>query len=106
LAHATSSTRFHLAPFKGNVGGSFPRFDPTQPLDLLRFGGGQTFASVQRLLLDTQNQGGISIIEESRAADARAERLLNDLQLLPITPRLHEAAPEFAAQSECRTLGN
>ncbi len=38
-----------------------------------------------------------SLIEQSRSADLRAERLLNQLQLLPITPELREVARDFAA---------
>jgi signal transduction histidine kinase/FixJ family two-component response regulator len=38
-----------------------------------------------------------SLIEQSRAADLRAERLLNNLQLLPIGPELRKVAREFAA---------
>ena len=38
-----------------------------------------------------------SLIEESRSADLQAERLLNQLQLLPITPELRRVARDFAA---------
>ena len=38
-----------------------------------------------------------SLIEQSRAADLEAERLVNQLQLLPITPELRHAARDFAA---------
>ena len=37
-----------------------------------------------------------ALIEQSRAADLSAERLQNQLQLLPITPALRTAAREFA----------
>jgi signal transduction histidine kinase/ActR/RegA family two-component response regulator len=37
-----------------------------------------------------------SLINESRSADLRAERLLNDLQLLPIAPELRKVARDFA----------
>jgi signal transduction histidine kinase/AmiR/NasT family two-component response regulator len=39
-----------------------------------------------------------SLIEQSRSADLRAERLLNDLQLLPVEPGLRRIARDFAAE--------
>jgi signal transduction histidine kinase/ActR/RegA family two-component response regulator len=39
-----------------------------------------------------------SLIEQSRSADLRAERLLNQLQLLPIEPELLRDARDFAAK--------
>jgi hypothetical protein len=94
--------KFHLAPFKGNVGGTFPGFDPTQPLDLLRFGGGQTFASVQRILLDTQNQGGISnmpfVVKQANATEMRFVMWIEELA------GSTDAAPKFQLQYAQRVL--
>jgi hypothetical protein len=94
--------KFHLAPFKGNVGGTFPGFDPAQPLDLLRFGGGQTFASVQRILLDTQNQGGISnmpfVIKQANATEMRFVMWIEELE------GSTAAAPKFQLQYAQRVL--
>jgi hypothetical protein len=94
--------QFHLAPFKGNVGGTFPGFDPTQPLDLLGSGGGQPFLSVQRILVDTHQHGGISnmpfVVRQANATEMRFAMWIEELQ------GSTAAAPQFQLQYAQRVL--
>jgi hypothetical protein len=94
--------KFHLAPFKGDVGAEFTGFDPTQPLDLLGFGGGQPLLSVQRVILDTQHHGGISnmpfVVKEANATEMRFVMWIEELQ------GSTAAAPKFQLQYAQRVL--
>ncbi len=94
--------KFHDTPFLGNVPAPFPGFDPTQPLELLRFGGGQSFKSVQRIILDTANQGGISnmpfVVKQANATEMRFVLWIEELEAS--TP----AVPKFQIQYAQRVL--
>jgi hypothetical protein len=94
--------KFHDAPFKGNVPGNFVGFDPTQPLDLLRVSGGQNFAGVTRILLDTKNRGGISnmpfIVKQADAVEMRFVMWIEELE------GSTAAAPKFQLQYAQRVL--
>jgi hypothetical protein len=94
--------KFHDAPFMGNVPAPFAGFDPTRPLDLLRFGGGQSFQSVQRIILDTKAKGGISnmpfVIKQANATEMRFVMWIEELA------GSTASAPKFQLQYAQRVL--
>jgi hypothetical protein len=94
--------KFHTNPFKGNVGAAFVGFDPTQPLDLLTLPGGPNVAGMQRILLDTANQGGISnmpfIVKQANATEMRFVMWIQELE------GSTAAAPKFQIQYAQRVI--